>query len=168
MKKKVASIFVSIALTLSFVGCSGLKNKQAKVGETIETAWFYMNVKSATKMQTYGSYTAGEGKTLVDVVIYLENTFTEPLYFTSDEFAIDDPADKEYVYLPFGPEEVSAEDAALAETVIPYEFTLAINGTVEQHFIYEVSDSSTGLQLRFVEQFEDETVGDIYYVDLGI
>lgn len=162
MKKRVAAIFISFAMALSFVGCTGIRNKNVALGETFQTAWFYMNVKSATKVPSYGSYTAEEGNTLIDVVIYLENTFTDVLTMSDMEFYLNDPVDSDYIYVPIDPESIASEDVA------PAEFTLAINGKAEYHFIYQVPSDVSGFSLNFRELYEDNSVGNIYHCALGM
>lgn len=168
MKKRFLSIFAITMMLLVLAGCQTAVNGvvTGKIGQKLQVYWFNMTVISATKVDTYGSYTAGEGNTLIDVELQLDSAFDESVTYWNGEFMIDDPANTEdYIYPLIPSEQITGEN------LMPSEFTLAPSNSVTYHLVYEVPALSSNFSFIFAEFFDTGTeegeLGQIYSVPLG-
>ncbi len=136
------------------------------IGDKMSNAFFDFTVNSAETAQTYGDYTAAEGKKLLIVDITLQNTFRGSLPMFASDF---------YVVYDWNSDPVSYADPINAENddhtsgdMFKSEYSLAINETMNGVAVYEIPAESRDITLLFDEYFENEEYGDTYEVDFTV
>ncbi|MDR1159752.1 MAG: hypothetical protein LBK69_03900, partial [Syntrophomonadaceae bacterium] len=87
-----------------------------------------------------------------------KGTFEEPVFMGTFDFYMDSSSFEEYVY-PIDP---------INDSMMPLEFMLAKDQTVEYHMIYEIPGSTTDLQLMYTELDENEQDGATFTVRLHL
>jgi hypothetical protein len=169
-KKVVIALALALMLALSLSACGGVKDKvedavenvsggagellgqllsgdvTGEIGKDYRTEWFSFNVKSIHSVSDYAGYAPGEGNILVDVLITETNIFEETLPMGTSDFYMDDTSFLEYIF-PISP---------LDDTMMPDEFALGVDETVEYHLIYELPADVTDLRLLYTEIDENE------------
>lgn len=129
-----------------------------EVGKNYSTQWFTFNVKSIETVAEYAGYTPAEGNKLIDVVVTEKNIFGEEIPMGTIDFYLDEDSFEEYVF-PIAP---------LDDTMMPEEFGLAANETVEYHLIYEVPEDISAMNFMFTEFDESETVGATFTIPFTV
>lgn len=127
-----------------------------RIEDVMATAFFDFTLVSAERCDEYNGYTPAEGTQLVDVVIRVYNTFGETLPMFSSDFQIQwGEADDAFGY-PV--EEITGDDVA------PEEYSLHPFETVEYHHVYQVPADSQEYAVAYLEMFDDESTGDMFFV----
>ena len=136
------------------------------VGDKMSNAFFDFTVNSVSTAQSYGDYTAAEGKKLLIVEITMQNTFRGSLPMFASDF---------YVVYDWNSDPVSYADPINAENddhtsgdMFKSEYSLAINETMNGVAVYEIPAESRDITLLFDEYFENEEYGDTYEVDFTV
>lgn len=126
-----------------------------RIGDTFHTYFFDYSVDSAEVVDSYGSITASAGNKLVDVVISINNSFSGqvmPMFIYDFQIAWGD-GDDECAYQAEGLTE---------EGLMPDEYEIKRGERVTYHVLYEVPADATDLSIAFLEEFSDDTQGDIF------
>lgn len=170
MKRTIAGIILAIALLLSFSGCSqggsgttldSVKSflKGDVVGElnkSYSTKWFDFTVKSIKTAYTYGDYDAEQGYKFVIVTVSETNTFDEPIAMGAYDFEIAADGlleEDRYPYAPF------------TDKMMPEEFELAVDETVEYDVVFIIPDEIIDIRFIYVEIDENENIGATFTIN---
>jgi len=127
-----------------------------EVGKTYRTQWFDFTVISIDKVDSYAGHSAPEGYQLYDVLITETGTFSTPSPMGTFDFYMDDPSFPDYIF-PID---------ALDDNMMPDEFPLAKNETVEYHMIYEIPTNVTNLVLMYTEIDETDAEGTTFSIPI--
>jgi hypothetical protein len=127
-----------------------------ETGKTYATQWFEFTVQSINEVPEYAGYTPQSGYTLYDVLITETGAFEDPSPMGTFDFYMDAESFAEYVY-PLDP---------LNDEMMPMEFELAKDETVEYHMVYEVPSDVTDLKLMYTEVDEQENEGVTFSIPI--
>lgn len=129
------------------------------LGDVMENVFFDFQVEEAALADSYAGYEPDEDYMLVDVIIALENTFWEALPMYNSDFMLQWGEESgEYSYGLSELSQVSSE-------VMPEAFYLEVGEQARFHLIYEVPKGAKQYSLIYLEEYDDGSVGDIYFVD---
>ena len=127
-----------------------------RIGDAMVTAFFDFTLLSAEKRAEYEGYVPAEGYVLVDVAIGVYNTFGETVPMFASDFQIQwGDGEEEYGY-PV--QEITGEQA------VPEQYPLHPFETAEYHHVYEVPEDTGEYSVSFLELYEDESQGDVFFV----
>jgi len=131
---------------------------EGRIGTTFRTAFFDFCIDDVDSCESYEGYTPAEGMQLIDVTVTVKNTFGEDLPMFNSDFQIQwhDLGDKDE---DFGIGVILAE----SETVMPEEYTQKRAETVTYHIIYEVPAEAKEFSVSYLEYYEDDTTGDVFF-----
>jgi len=126
------------------------------LGDTLTTAFFDFCVKDVKCYSSLGGFTPGAGNKFLVLDLYIKNTETYSMPMFSDDF-----------WLVWGSED--GEDAypdtrQLDENQLPDEYKIPIAGQKEGTLVYEVPADVEDFMLVFVEIYDNEDLGDSFYV----
>ncbi|MDR2931592.1 MAG: hypothetical protein LBV27_00645 [Oscillospiraceae bacterium] len=127
-----------------------------ETGKVYSTQWFSFNVKSIKEVPEYAGYTPEDGYVLYDVLITETCTFDESIPMGTFDFYMDDDSFSEPIY-PIAP---------LDDTMMPDQFDLGADETVEYHMIYEVPAEHTALKLMYTEVDEADNIGVTFTINI--
>jgi len=184
MKKFLAAVLTGIML-LSIAGCGktgienagdswvsddedvdvyeyddGTKLYEGKIGSKMKTAWFDFTVNSAYYTEdAIGGYTPSEGNILVVVNVTVKNTFQEsiPMFDTDFQLQWGDDADDAYAF-PVATSEKILDDQ------FPEEYDLKVKESTTGVLIFEAPEGNEDFSLSFLEYYEDDTEGNLFFV----
>lgn len=128
-----------------------------RIGDVMKTIFFDFTVESAQYVESYGEYKPASGMVLVDVVISITNTQDYDMPMFNQDFIIqwgEGAQDFSYGH------EMSYE----LEGVMPYESHIPVGESAKHHLLFEVPEGEKDLSVAFLELFNDETTGDIFFV----
>lgn len=125
-----------------------------EVGKTYSTQWFTFTVKSIEKVSSYAGYTPAADNELIDVLITETCTFDQAIPMGTWDFKVDHDTFEEW-YWPMDP---------INDTMMPVDFELRPNETVEYHMVYEVPAGYTDLKLLFTEFDEMDNEGATFTI----
>jgi len=130
-------------------------NVTGEVGKTYSTQWFSFTIKSIETVSEYAGHTAPDGMKLIDVVVEETNIFDSPIPMGTFDYYVDEASLIDYIY-PISP---------LDETMMPDEFELAVDETVEFHMIFEVPADINNYQLLYTEVDEYSEEGATFTIN---
>ncbi len=181
--KKLAALLAAMALAgvlaLSLTGCDKLPGVDAgvtgasqasdgrqtggyalgKIGEKLTTQFFTFSVNSVEKADSCGDAVPGEGNTLVVAEITVKNTFGETIPMFSSDFALGyGEGDEDYCF----PLE------AAGDGLMELQYDLAKGEEITAKVAYEVPADADSFSLFYLEIYEDDFVGNAYYVDFEL
>ncbi len=138
---------------------------EGKTGDIMRTAFFDFKVSSAEFAETYAdTVKPSAGKRLLVVNITLTGTFEEPVHMYDSDFQVQwgETGDEDFA-VP-----VTYESSKYTEGMIEPEYDLLPEQTVTGDLVYEVPEGYTDFFLAFQEYFEDEGLGDAFFVDFSV
>lgn len=187
--KKFLAICLAVAFALACVGCSSVNSlmrdssstpassapqapqsagsentngadedyyHEGRMGDVMSNVFFDFTVDSAQWVDEYNGYTAAEGNALVDTVITVKNTFGEALPMSIYDFQIQWGAgDEDYGY--------QKEEWEGGE-LMPTQWEIKPAQTVTYHVVYEVPADTTDFSISYLELFDDESEGNVFFV----
>lgn len=177
MKKKIASLLSAVLIALLLTGC-GPKPvilpkdgyAEGSAGDTMRTYFFDFSVDSAYTCSKYEGYVPTPGYDLLVAEITVKNTFDESLTMFDWDFVVlfDDGTQDEDVYdYPITSyEDVEIPESAL-ETLLPTEYDLEKGKSRTGLLLFEVPAGETEFTLSYVESFDDDTTGDVFYIEVN-
>ncbi|MDR1205788.1 MAG: hypothetical protein LBL26_09975 [Peptococcaceae bacterium] len=128
-----------------------------EVGKTYATQWFEFTVQSIGEVSEYAGYTPEDGYTLYDVLITETGTFDEASPMGTFDFYMDASSFEDYIY-PLDP---------MSDDMMPMEFDLEPNQTVEYHMVYEIPSNASGVNLMYTEVDAEENEGVTFNIPIG-
>jgi hypothetical protein len=128
-----------------------------EVGKTYATQWFEFTVQSISEVSEYAGYTPEDGYTLYDVLITETGTFDEASPMGTFDFYMDASSFEDYIY-PLDP---------MNGEMMPLEFDLEPDQTVEYHMVYEVPSGASGVNLMYTEVDAEENEGVTFNIPIG-
>ena len=125
--------------------------------EETQTAFFDAHIVSAELLDEYDGKTPTEGGVFLKVVISVTNTMEENIWMLDEDFQIK---------WSEGAGAVPME--AFNDEMVPLEYELEPKEEAAYTYLYEVPAGSEEFSIVFIEKFEDETLGDTYYIPVEL
>lgn len=158
-----SSIASSIASTSSTAAGypDELGNAEGFFGDTMHTEFFDYTINSAYLCDEYEGYTPEDGNEILVADITIKNTFREsiPMFDTDFQIQWNDDADDAFdvpitYYL----------DDVLNDQMLPGEYMLSVNETVNGLLVFEVPAGQMDFSISYLEVFDDDTTGNVFFV----
>lgn len=130
------------------------------IGDVMENAFFNFRVDGAFLASSYGDYEPEDGYELVDVTVWIENTFRDAIPMYNMDFMLHWGEDSDYTY----------GLSALADNhseIMPDAFYLERGEDATYHLIYEVPKDAEDYFLLYWEEYDDGYVGGVYSVSFN-
>ena len=136
---------------------------EGKPGDSMHTYWFDYTVTDAYICDEYGGYLPKAGYEVLVVEMAVRNTFDERIPMFDDDFQAqwNDMSDNAYAW--------PIEDAEfLGEDVLPAYYVLEEGQVVMGLLLFEVPVGYTDFSLAYWEIFDDDTYGDLFFLDFTV
>ena len=182
--KKFAGIIVATMLAFSLVGCgpvdSAIQNiaggslgnsgvvtadddgyAEGRIGDVMKTYFFNYSVNSAYTCNEYEGYTPSEGNKLLVVEVTVKNTDRSTVTMYDTDFQVqwgDDDNDDAY------DAPITYYSEAVSDEQLPEEYDLAVNEERTGLLVFEVPEDSRDYSISYLEQFSNDTEGDVFFV----
>lgn len=186
--KKFAGIMVATVLAFSLVACgpvdsavqnlagavsnSGSSNSgvvtadddgyaEGRIGDVMRTYFFDYTVNSAYTCKEFEGYTPAEGNKLLVAEITVKNTdrSTVTMYDTDFQIQWGDDDDDDAYDAP-----ITYYSDAVSDDQLPEEYDLSVNEERTGLLVFEVPEDSKDYSISYLEQFSNETEGDVFFV----
>lgn len=137
-------------------------NAEGRLGDTMHTYFFDYTVNSAYLCDEYEGYTPADGNEILVADVTIKNTFTStlPMFDTDFQIQWNDDADDAYD-APITYEKV---DDVLNDQMLPSEYDLPIGKSINGLLVYEVPAGNKDFSISYLEMFDDDTTGDVFFV----
>lgn len=130
---------------------------EGRIGDTMKNEFFEYTVLKANYINEYAGYKPAAGNVLVDTVIRVKNVFGETIPMFNMDFQIQwGDGDEDY---GFGVEALYGE-----EGIMPDSYDLGRAETVEYHIVYEVPEGTNEYSISYLEVYDDDSTGDVFFV----
>jgi hypothetical protein len=129
-----------------------------EIGKDYRTEWFSFNIASVEEVSEYAGYTPTEDYTLVDVIVSETCIFDQAIPMGTFDFYMDSDSFEDYIY-PLDP---------LDDSMMPLEFDLAPDESVQYHMVYEIPVERDGLVLMYTEIDESDTEHATFTINLNL
>ena len=182
--KKFAGIIVATMLAFSLVGCgpvdSAIQNiaggslgnsgvvtadddgyAEGRIGDVMKTYFFNYSVNSAYTCNEYEGYTPSEGNKLLVVEVTVKNTDRSTVTMYDTDFQVqwgDDDNDDAY------DAPITYYGNTVSDEQLPEEYDLAVNEERTGLLVFEVPEDSKDYSISYLEQFSNDTEGDVFFV----
>lgn len=134
---------------------------EGRFGDTMETYFFDYTVNSAYLCEEYNGYEPSDGKCILVAEVTVKNTFNESIEMYDTDFQIQWNSDDDDAYgFPITAYDVDpVSDEQLEST-----YNLGINEEVTGLLVFEVPTGEKDFSISYLELFDDESEGDVYFV----
>ena len=131
---------------------------QGRIGDILKTEWFTFQLNEVNFLSEYDGYVAAEDNELIVANLTIKNTFFEPILFANWEFSLLLENNEDVI-------EIEPLNLNYMSGSAPSEFELKRGEVVTYDFVYEVPKDNFGeYSIAFVEAYEDDFVGDWYFI----
>lgn len=161
MRKRISVLFAALMLLCVLAACSSSKvvkatdgGAEGRIGTTFGTCFFEFTVKSADFVEEYAGEKPQEGMQFVDVVISTKNTFNDKIEMYDDDYQIQ---------WGKGNDDFGYPIEAVNDSMAPDTYELGRAEEKEFHYVYEVPEGSSEFSISYLEYFEDNTEGDVFF-----
>ena len=180
MKRSIALVAVLCLLLLSLTGCAGLmdkvndlkggdttptdssggtsgeKNYEGRLGDTLSTAFFDFTVTAATTADTYNGQSPSEGMKYLIADMEIQNTFSKSIPMGNYDFQIQWGGE--------GDEDFGYAIDKVADEQLEKEYELKINDSATGKLVFEVPVDSKDYSISYLEVYEDDSEGEVYFI----
>ena len=134
------------------------------IGQMMRTAFFDFQVNSAELLEAYEGYEPAEGYAVLAVNITLHNTLDQELNMYDTDFQITwgEGEDEWDVPLTYAVSALSGND------LLKTEYQLQKNESITGDIVYQVPADSNSYIFSYLEQYSDDTEGDLFAVYFGL
>lgn len=144
-------------------------NAEGRIGDTMHTYFFDYTVNSAYLCDEYEGYTPADGNELLVADVTIKNTVTStlPMYDTDFQIQWNDDADDAYgfpITIAMEPYSHLEDGELLSDEMLPGEYELSIGKTINGLLIYEVPAGNKDFSISYLEMFDDDSTGDVFFV----
>lgn len=181
MKKKLAIVWFCAVLALALTACGDRtgypKDGQAlgEIGDTMHTAFFDFTVNSAQLADSFDGYTPAEGYELLvaDITIKNNSGIAQPMglwdfqvqWNSLDGENPDDAFD--YAVHEGEGDDLSAY-TGVSEQQLPTIYELQDDEERQGILLYQVPEGRESFSISFQEYFDDDTTGDVFFVEFTL
>lgn len=134
------------------------------IGQTMRTAFFDFQVNSVKMTDTCQGYVPPEGYAILNVNITVHNTLDQELNMYDTDFQITwgEGEDEWDVPLTYAVNTLSGDD------LLKTAYKLQRNESITGDIVYQVPTDSDYYIFSYLEQFSDDTEGDLFAVYFGL
>lgn len=167
--KGMALALTTGLLALGLAGCgqpsdasssdSSYQETGGVVGDTMHNVFFDFTVNSVETADSYAGYTPEEGNRLLIADMTIVNTFPEAIPMWDDDFIIEWGS---------GVDEYDVPLEVLDEQQLPEEYELDVDEERSGLLVFEVPAEQKDFVISYLEFFDDNTEGDLYYVEFSV
>ena len=136
---------------------------EGQLGDSMHTYWFDYSVTGAYICTEYGGYLPQAGHEVLVVEMAVRNTFDEkiPMYDIDFQAQWNEVSDSAYAW--------PLEDAEfLGENVLPSYYVLEEGQMVIGLLLFEVPVGYSDFTIAYWEMFDDDTYGDLFFLDFTV
>ena len=174
MKKRCIAICLCVMFALALSACGMFQSDasapedagvitpvdgyaEGQLEDVLRTAFFDFSVNSAYTCQELDSYTAADGSQLLVAEITVQNTsdYDMPMFDSDFQAQWGGTGDDDFsipISRPF------------TDNQAPASYSIPVDEAVTYTHVYEVPADATEFSISFQEYFEDETMGDVFFV----
>ena len=134
---------------------------EGRIGDVMRTYFFDYTVNSAYTCKEFEGYTPAEGNKLLVAEITVKNTDRSTVTMYDTDFQIqwgDDDNDDAYAA------PITYYGNTVSDEQLPEEYDLGVNEEKTGLLVYEVPEDSKDYSISYLEQFSNETEGDVFFV----
>ena len=170
MMKKRALCLPALLAALALTACSlpGAQDgyHEGRMGDTMETYFFDYTVNSATLAASYADAVPADGSNFLIVDITVKNTSPQSIEMYDTDFQAQWGSEGEEDYrVPITTDMSTGEELpTLDDAQLPGTYPLALDEEVEGILVYEVPAGFQDFSISYLEYFDDESTGDVYFV----
>ena len=183
--KKFVGIIVATVLAFSLVGCgpvdSAIQNiassgsntssksgvvtadddgyAEGRIGDVMRTYFFDYTVNSAYTCKEFEGYTPAEGNKLLVAELTVKNTDRSTVTMYDTDFQIQWGDDDDAFDAP-----ITYYSDAVSDDQLPEEYDLSVNEERTGLLVFEVPEDSKDYSISYLEQFSNDTKGDVFFV----
>ncbi|MCR5449423.1 MAG: DUF4352 domain-containing protein [Solobacterium sp.] len=134
------------------------------IGQTMRTAFFDFQVNSAKMTDTCQGYVPPDGYAILNVNITVHNTLDQELNMYDTDFQITwgEGEDEWDIPLTYAVSTLSGDD------LLKTAYKLHKNESITGDIVYQVPADSDYYIFSYLEQFSDDTEGDLFAVYFGL
>ena len=150
---------LGMALLLTACGKTNAHNNTA--GETVSTALFDFSITDVSLVESYPGIDIPDGECLVRMRLNIKNTSSQTYTMFLQDFQIqwgDDDDDDAY------DAPITYYGDAVSDDQLPEEYDLSVNEERTGLLVFEVPEDSKDYSISYLEQFSNETEGDVFFV----
>lgn len=164
--RKRICILLGLLMVLCMAGCgrSGVYPKdgfaEGRIGDVMHTIFFDYTVNSAYICKDYCGYTPEEGNMLLVADVTVKNTTRDTIPMFDVDFQVQwggEGDDDFEVPITYYADPVSDDQ-------IPAEYDLGVNEEMTGLLVFEVPEGEEDLSISYMEEFDDGTEGDTFFV----
>ena len=134
---------------------------EGRIGDVMKTYFFNYTVNSAYTCNEYEGYTPSEGNKLLVAEVTVKNTDRSTVTMYDTDFQVqwgDDDNDDAY------DAPITYYSEAVSDEQLPEEYDLAVNEERTGLLVFEVPEDSRDYSISYLEQFSNDTEGDVFFV----
>ncbi len=134
---------------------------EGRIGDVMRTYFFDYTVNSAYTCKEFEGYTPAEGNKLLVAELTVKNTdrSTVTMYDTDFQIQWGDDDDDDAFDAP-----ITYYSDAVSDDQLPEEYDLSVNEERTGLLVFEVPEDSKDYSISYLEQFSNETKGDVFFV----
>lgn len=136
---------------------------EGRIGDAMHTTWFDYTVNSAYLCDEYEGYEPLEGNEILVADVTIKNTDREtiPMFDTDFQAQWNDDAEDAFAY-PITL--YLADDEVLDDRMLPGEYDLAVNQSINGLLVYEVPAGNKDFSISYLEIYSDGSEGNVFFV----
>lgn len=175
--KKLFALALALCLAAALCACGNSKTKdtgiyaedgigQGTVGDVMHTYFFDFTVNSVHFADTYESYVPTSGNQMMIAEVTVTNTVSDtlPMFDTDFQAQWNDDADDAYAW-PITLDPVTYEDVGtLSDEQLPGVYSIDAGKSVTGLLVYEVPAGYDAYSVSYLEMFDNDTTGDVFFV----
>lgn len=134
---------------------------EGRLGSVMHTYFFDFTVNSAYLCGEYNGYTPAEGNVLLVADVTVKNTdnYSIEMYDTDFQIQWGEDADEDAYDYP-----ITLYADPVSDDQLPGTYPLAVDEEVTGLLVYEVPAGYNDFSISYLELFDDDTEGDVYFV----
>lgn len=133
---------------------------EGRFGDTMKTYFFDYTVNSAYLCEEYNGYQPADGNCILVAEVTVKNTFNESIEMYDTDFQIQWNSDGEDDYdYP-----ITAYGDPVSDEQFEGTYGLGINEEKTGLLVYEVPTGEKDFSISYLELFDDDSEGDVYFV----
>lgn len=172
--KKACSLALAFILVLALAGCGDKTSgagyaedgyAEGRVGDTMHTYFFDYTVNSAYICDEFEGYVPADGNELLVAEVTVKNTGRSSIEMYDTDFQIQWNGGGEDAFgypITFNGTEEGVD--VVSDDQLPAVYTLGVNEEETGLLVYEVPAGNQDFSISYLEEFDDESSGDIFFV----